>query len=243
MRFLIGEKELLLNSTYYQQGKCWDYPLERLDCAIKEVSEDTVFVICEDKRIYETFCEESDIKNLYIDLKQEVKLKEYEEAALSVFIKIYVRFGSEAANQRIGKWENKFKDANIKEIIRRFNVIVSPATDSIENETITKKKEISTNIEDKTLGLGFYEFYELIDKQVESVKEIQNYEIFKDDVDVLKNVNTGTGLSAITAKHWLKEICKLNENELKEYVSNYSKGTLDPFFYEKGKELNGEEIE
>lgn len=228
MRFLVGEKELLLNSRYYEQGKCWNYPLEKLDCAIKEVSDDTVFVICEDKRIYETFCKESDIKNLYTELKQEVKLKEYEEAELSVFIKTYVRFGGEATKQRMRKWENKFKDANMKEIIRRFDVIVSPVADFIEN---------------KTLGLGFYEFYELIDEQMERVKEIQNYEIFKDDVDVLKNVNTGMGLSAITANHWLKEICKLKENELKEYVSNYSKGTLNPYFYQKSEELNGEEIE
>lgn len=111
----------------------------------------------------------------------------------------------------------------------------------------SKYKEIIKNREDNTLGLDFYKFYELIDKQLEGVKQSSNYKIFKKDVEILKDANTGTGLSSITANKWLKHICNLSEVELKEYVDNYKQGLLDPYFYEKQnqslEEMENEEIE
>ena len=64
----------------------------------------------------------------------------------------------------------------------------------------------------------------------------------KDDVAVLKNVNTGTGLASITANNWLKHICNLSEIELKEYVDSYKQGLLNPYEYENLKQED-EELE
>lgn len=86
---------------------------------------------------------------------------------------------------------------------------------------------------DITYGLDYYKFMGLIDSRVESVKSSLNYQIFKDDIEVLKSANTGVGLSEITSNNWLKQICNLSEIELKEYVDNYKKGTLNPYFFEK----------
>lgn len=86
---------------------------------------------------------------------------------------------------------------------------------------------------DITYGLDYYKFMDLIDSRVESIKPSLNYQIFKEDIEVLKSANTGAGLSEITANNWLKQICNLTEIELKEYVDNYKKGTLNPYFYEE----------
>lgn len=86
---------------------------------------------------------------------------------------------------------------------------------------------------DITYGLDYYKFIDLIDSRIESVKSSLNYQIFKDDIEVLKSANTGVGLSEITANNWLKQICNLSKIELKEYVDNYKKGTLNPYFFEK----------
>ena len=58
---------------------------------------------------------------------------------------------------------------------------------------------------DITYGLDYYKFMDLIDSRVESVKSSLNYQIFKDDIEVLKSANTGVGLSEITANNWLKQ--------------------------------------
>ena len=78
----------------------------------------------------------------------------------------------------------------------------------------------------------------LIDSKVESVKDCSNYEIFKADIEVLKNANTGYGLSAITSNNWLKTICNLSEVELKTYVDNYTEGLLNP-----NNDIEEEELE
>lgn len=141
-----------------------------------------------------------------------------------------------------------YDDELLQDIKKIVELINGKEWDKAKNEIEEKRKkyvEISKNIEDQILGLEFHKFYQLIDKKLESVKESPNYEIFKDDVGILKNVNTGTGLASITANNWLKHICKLSEMELKEYVDNYKKGLLNPYFYEKQdkKEVENDEIE
>lgn len=59
---------------------------------------------------------------------------------------------------------------------------------------------------------------------------------------MLKSANSGVGLSAITAKNWLKNICNLSEIELKEYVDSYKQGLLNPYEYENLKQED-EELE
>lgn len=77
----------------------------------------------------------------------------------------------------------------------------------------------------------------LVDSKVESVKDCLNYEIFKADIEVLKNANTGCGLSAITSNNWLKDICNLSEIELRTYVDNYKPGLLNPYNDKEEDEL------
>lgn len=140
-------------------------------------------------------------------------------------------------------------DVNLLQDIKKIVELINRKEWDMAKVEIEKKrnnyKEITKNTKDKVLGLGFDKFYQLIDKQVESVKQSPNYKIFKNDVEVLKNVNTGVGLASITANNWLKQICNLSEVELKEYVDIYNKGTLDPYFYEKEdkRETEREEIE
>ena len=94
---------------------------------------------------------------------------------------------------------------------------------------IVERKEKYKEVLDKTKSLDYYRFYELIDKQVQIVADNPNYEIFKADIEVLKNANEGSGLASITANNWLRKICNLSEFELIEYVSNYKEKQLDPY--------------
>ncbi|MCI8617467.1 MAG: hypothetical protein HFI49_02770 [Bacilli bacterium] len=131
---------------------------------------------------------------------------------------------------------------DIKEIVELINRKEWNMAKVKIEEKRKEYNEITKNIKDKTLGLEFHKFYQLIDKQLETVKDRSNYKIFKDDVAVLKNVNTGTGLASITANNWLKHICNLSEIELKEYVDSYKQGLLNPYEYENLKQED-EELE
>lgn len=134
---------------------------------------------------------------------------------------------------------------DIKEIVELINKKEWNMAQTKIEEKRDNYKEISKNIEDKTLGLEFDKFYQLIDEQLESVKDNPNYRIFKNDVITLEDVNAKTGLASITANNYLKYICNLSEVELKEYVDGYKQGLLDPYFYEKqdNEEIENEEIE
>lgn len=107
----------------------------------------------------------------------------------------------------------------------------------IEKEKQYKDFKIKKDI---TYGLNYNEFMKLIDSKVESVKDCLNYEIFKTDIELLKNANIGCGLSAVTSNNWLKKICNLSEIELKSYVDNYKKGLLNPFLEEHLSEIDEE---
>ena len=94
---------------------------------------------------------------------------------------------------------------------------------------IKERREEYKEMLDKTKGLDYYGFYQMIDRQIEKVRNNPNYEIFKADIDNLKNANEGVGFASITANKWLKLICNLSESELNEYVSNYKKNLLDSY--------------
>lgn len=129
MVFILGKKELLLESKFYEPQNNWDYPLEELDHLIKDAyNPDMIYVVCDDKRIYETNCENYKINELYNDLKEDIKLRKFELAKLSVLIKIYVNYGLNAANENFKKWKEDMKELNpnIDEIEKDFNFIVEP---------------------------------------------------------------------------------------------------------------------
>ena len=75
--------------------------------------------------------------------------------------------------------------------------------------------------------MTFEEFYAAIDAQVEKTAACAGHAAFKNDVQILKNINTGYGLPAITAKVWLKQICELTDEALLAYAEKYQAGWLN----------------
>lgn len=124
----------------------------------------------------------------------------------------------------------------LKEIVEHINKKEWDIAENvlIENEKAYKYFNIKKDI---TQGLDYKKFMKLIDSKVESVKDSLNYESFKTDIEVLKNANTGYGLSAIISNNWLKDVCNLSEIELKTYVDNYKAGLLNPYYNQEEEEL------
>lgn len=141
MRFIIAEKKLLEQSKYYDKENCWDYPLNELDHVIinNEPDSQMVYVICEDKRIYETTCEQERVDDLYKSLNQEPTLEKFEMAALSCYIKLWIVAGEETANRDLEEWKErmKYSEPKIEEIINQAKKILEPLKDKI-NETEEK---------------------------------------------------------------------------------------------------------
>lgn len=131
---------------------------------------------------------------------------------------------------------DKNLENDLKEIVKHIN---KKEWNIAERLLIDKEKQYNDfNVKkDITKGLNYNEFMKLIDSKVESVKDCLNYKIFKADIEVLKNANNGSGLSAITSNNWLKDICNLSEIELKNYVDNYKFGLLNPYNNEEEEEL------
>lgn len=129
MYFLLGKKELLLKSKFYNEENCWDYPIEELEHIIQESSnKDNIYVVCEDNRIYETECQRNNVGKLYKDLKQDTMLRDFELAALSVCLKRYIKSGIDEVNKYLIDWEKRILNSNpnIKEIENNFKIIIEP---------------------------------------------------------------------------------------------------------------------
>ena len=127
---------------------------------------------------------------------------------------------------------DKKLENSLKEIVKYINKKEWEIAEGvlIENEKPFKNFNAKKDI---TQGLDYNEFMKLVDSKVESVKDCLNYDTFKADIEVLKNANSGCGLSAITSNNWLKDICNLSEIELKTYVDNYKLGLLNPYNQEE----------
>lgn len=131
---------------------------------------------------------------------------------------------------------DKKLENDLKEIVTHIN---KKEWDIAEGLLIEKEKQYKDFKikKDVTHGLNYNDFMKLIDSKLESVKDCLSYETFKADIEVLKNANTGYGLSAITSNNWLKTICNLSEIELKTYVDNYTEGLLNPYNDTEEEEL------
>ena len=139
MIFVLGNKDLLLKSKYYKPENNWDYPLEELDHVINENTDnDMIYVVADDKRIYETSCKRENLLKLYKDLNQEIKLRDFEMAALIVSIKYYVKDGIDVAKAKLNKWQEEMSNynPNIDEILKDFKIIIEP----IETYRNSKRK-------------------------------------------------------------------------------------------------------
>lgn len=136
---------------------------------------------------------------------------------------------------------DKKLENDLREIVEYIN---KKEWDIAEGVLVEKEKQYKDFKikKDITQGLDYNEFMKLINSKVESVKDCLNYETFKADIEVLKNANTGCGLSSITSNNWLKEICNLSETELRTYVDNYKPGLLNPYLNEY-KNQEEEELE
>lgn len=75
--------------------------------------------------------------------------------------------------------------------------------------------------------MQYKEFMTKIDEQVLKTLNCNGHKAFKEDIERLKRVNTGFGLSAIAANVWLKEVCYLSDEKLLAYVEYYKKGQLN----------------
>lgn len=75
--------------------------------------------------------------------------------------------------------------------------------------------------------MDFQTFINTIDEQINKTIKCKGYNAFKNDVEKLKQDNTGCGLSAITANVWLKKICELKDSVLLEYAEEYQLGQLN----------------
>lgn len=130
MRFIIADKKLLEQSKYYDKEKCWDYPLNELDHVLfdSESNSKMVYVICEDKRIYETTCEQEKINKLFKDLNQEPILNNTEMAELSYYIKLWVKAGENSANKKLEEWKERMKlsEPKVDEILNQAKTILKP---------------------------------------------------------------------------------------------------------------------
>ena len=129
MTFILGNEKLLLKSRFFNVNNCWDYPLEELEHVIETNTEpDMIYVVGEDKRIYETDCTSYELNDLYKELNQTPTLRKFELAALSIVIKVYVRFGMEAAMDKLEKWNENNKDYNpdLNLVKEHFEQIIEP---------------------------------------------------------------------------------------------------------------------
>lgn len=145
MIFVLGKKELLLKSKFYNPEYNWDYPIDELDYVINENTDpDMVYVVGDDKRIYETFCRRDEIRNLYKELNEEMKLRTFELASLSVLIKVYCKFGMESVNKRLEDWKERMAtfNPNVDEILSNFKTIIAP---------LEERKRIQENNNEDTL--------------------------------------------------------------------------------------------
>lgn len=129
MIFVLGNKDLLLKSKFYKPENNWDYPLEELDHVINENTDnEMVYVVANDKRIYETSCKRESLHKLYKDLKQDMKLRDFEMAALSLCVKYYIKAGLDVANTKLKEWQerNSETNPNVDEVSRNFKTIIEP---------------------------------------------------------------------------------------------------------------------
>lgn len=129
MTFILGNEKLLLKSSFFNENNCWDYPLEELDHVIETNAEpDMIYVVGEDKRIYETDCTSYELNDLYKELNQTPTLRKFELAALSIAIKVYVRYGMDAAMDKLEKWKENNKDYNpdLNLVKEHFEQIIEP---------------------------------------------------------------------------------------------------------------------
>lgn len=129
MIFVLGNKDLLLKSKFYKAEDNWDYPLEELDHVINENTDnEMIYVVADDKRIYETSCKKENLVDLYKELKQELKLRTFEMAALSLCVKNYIKSGIDIANTKLKEWQERNSDSNpnVDEISKNFKTIIEP---------------------------------------------------------------------------------------------------------------------
>lgn len=129
MTFILGNEKLLLKSRFFNVNNCWDYPLEELEHVIETNAEpDMIYVVGEDNRIYETDCTRYELNDLYKELNQTPTLRIFELAALSIAIKVYVRYGIDAAMDKLEKWSENNKNFNpdLNLVKEHFEYIVEP---------------------------------------------------------------------------------------------------------------------
>ena len=82
-----------------------------------------------------------------------------------------------------------------------------------------------------------------LDEQLAKVTECAGYEAFKSDIEILWRDKGGDSLVGFLSDDWLEHICKASDEELIQYVEQYTQGTLDAYKTYRDKEPQQEQTE
>lgn len=170
MVFILGNEKLLTKSRFYDENNCWDYSLEELDHVIESNTKpDMVYVIGNDKRIYETDCKAYELNDLYEELNQTPKLRRFELAALSIGIKLYVKYGMDAAIDKLEKWkeDNKNFNPNLDLVKEHFECIIEP----FNKQKLKNIDNISFKMEEEKAYIMFVLAYDLLQEEFKNCSE------------------------------------------------------------------------
>lgn len=129
MKFIFGDKDLLIKSKFYKEDKCLDFSISKIRNFLEnEDYKRTIFVICENNRIYETTCIEENIKDIYEELEIEPNLRDFELACLSICVKMYFikDLDKTTIDNYLNEWNKRMSsyNPNINEIKCEFEEIV-----------------------------------------------------------------------------------------------------------------------
>lgn len=143
MIFIFGKKDLLVTSKYHNPKLCWNYPLDELDYVVNSNNNQRmIYMIGEDKRIYETLCKEKELKDFYNTVDGKPDFRRFELITLSICITMYIKFGIQKAEEYLEDWNKKMEDyePNSKLIYEKFNEIITP----MEEKKLSSKQHKDT---------------------------------------------------------------------------------------------------
>ena len=90
----------------------------------------------------------------------------------------------------------------------------------------------------RTFGMRYKDFSPILASQVRLTKNCKGYEIFKEEVKLLRETKSGCGIASILANHYMKTICNMKTKNLIKLVDNYQKGYFDPYRAERCEEFD-----
>jgi N12 class adenine-specific DNA methylase len=111
-------------------------------------------------------------------------------------------------------------------------------------DVLRKEKKLSDhNSETENINESITVTRSWLEEQLAKVTECAGYEAFRSDVEMLWSDKNGDSLVGFVSDDWLKHICNASDEELAQYVEQYTKGTLDAYKTYKDDEPQQEQSE